>query len=436
MIRVVRLRQIADRMHHSLSFIPTMYVLGAIVLVQGLLWIDRLLSDRLVPDWFETTVDSARAVFAAIAGGLITSTTLLLSMMLVAIQLASSQFSPRTLRNWLGNRNVQNAVGFVLGTTVFCLLALRSARSFDEDENAVVPHLTVLVAVALGVMSLVAVVRTVDHITHTMRVGSIAGRVTTETISVVERVYLSDSGPLDVGVESGTLRPDGSIAVPRGATAIEAPSAGWIQQIDDDAVIASLPEHSTGYLTATVGSFVTASSPIMWIAPAPVDPDACRAAVLDAVAVGDSRTMQQDIEFGIIQLTDIAVRALSPGINDPSTASDVIVHLGNVMATVWEHPALTTTLRSESRTLVRHRPAHAALLDRAFAPIIHYGRSDRQVIETLKGVLGLLRSEIDRRDLPGPIEPIETMLAELERSSRPVSSTDRRRQSADVASET
>jgi uncharacterized membrane protein len=181
-IRVVRLRQIADRIGHSLSAIPTMYVLGAIALVQASLWIDRVLSGQLLPDWLETTVESARAVFAAIAGGLITSTTLLLSMTLVAVQLASSQFSPRTLRNWLGNRNVQNAVGFVLGATVFCLLALRSTRDFEEDETPVIPHVTVLVAVALGVLSLVAVVRTVDHISQTMRVGSIAERVTSETI--------------------------------------------------------------------------------------------------------------------------------------------------------------------------------------------------------------------------------------------------------------
>ncbi len=414
MIRAVRLRQIADRMRHSLSFIPTVYVLVSIVLVQGSLWIDRMLSDQLLPNWFETTVESARAVFAAIAGGLITSTTLLLSMMLVAVQLASSQFSPRTLRNWLGNRNVQNAVGFVLGTTVFCLLALRSARSFDEDETAVVPHLTVLIAVALGVLSLVAVVRTVDHITHTMRVGSIAERVTTETVEVVQRVFRHEPRPIDVGVESGALRTDGTIALPQAAMALETERAGWVQQVDDDAVIASLPEHSTGYLTATVGSFVTASSPIMWVAPAPDDPDRCRTSMLDAVAVGDSRTMQQDVEFGIIQLTDIAVRALSPGINDPSTASDVIVHLGDVMTTLWEQPALDTTLRSGSRTLVRHRPTHAALLDRAFSPIIHYGSSDRQVVVALKAVLGLLRSEVDRRNLPGPIEPIETMLAELD----------------------
>ncbi len=411
----VRLRQVADRMSHRLSFIPTLYVFGAILLAQAFLWLDSQLSAEAVPLWLETTVGSARAVFAAIAGGLITSTTLLLSMMLVAVQLASSQFSPRTLRNWLGNRSVQNAVGFVLGTTVFCLLALRSARSFGEADDAVVPHVTVIVAVALGVLSLVAVVRTVDHITQTMRVGSIAQRVTNETIAVVERVYRTDAGPIHVGVESGALAPDGSIDVPIGATALEAPSAGWVQQIDHDAVLASLPEHSTGYLTATVGSFVTASSPVMWVAPALDETDACRTAMLDAIAVGDSRTMQQDIEFGVIQLTDIAVRALSPGVNDPTTATDISVHLGNVMATLWEHPALTTTLRSGSRTLVRHRPTHAALLDRAFSPIIHYGSADRQVVTGLQEVLGLLRAEIDRRDLPGPVEPVDALLAELDR---------------------
>jgi uncharacterized membrane protein len=412
-IATVRLRQIADRAQHSLSFVPTLYVLGSVVLVQAFLWIDRQLSDESLPLMLETTVDSARAVFGSIAGGLITSTTLLLSLMLVAVQLASSQFSPRTLRNWLGNRTVQHAVGFVLGTTVFCLLALRSARSFGEDEDAVVPHVTVLVAVALGVFSLIAVVRAVDHITHSLQVGSVAARVATETIEVIERVFRLDSGPIQVGVESGALRDDGSIDVPAGATALEAPAAGWVQQVDDDAVLASLPEHRTGYLSATVGSFVTAASPVMWVAPAPDDPDSCRSELLEAIAIGDSRTMQQDVEFGIIQLTDIAVRALSPGVNDPTTASDVLVHLGNVMTRLWEHPELSTTRRSGSRTLVRNRPHHAALLDRAFSPIIHYGEDDRQVMETLAAVVGLLRAEVERRALPGPLQPLDDLLDRL-----------------------
>ena len=409
----VRLRQLADRMRHSLSFIPTLYVIGSVILVQGLLWIDAQLTDQSLPVVLETTVESARSVFGAIAGGLITSITLVLSMMLVAVQLASSQFSPRTLRNWLGNRTVQHAVGFVLGTTVFCLLALRSTRSFGEDEDAVVPHLTVMVAVALGVLSLVAVVHTVDHITHSLQVGSIADRVATETIDVIERVYRNEPTSIQVGVESGALRADGTIEVPIGAAALEASDSGWVQQIDDDMVFNSIPEHSTGYLTAAVGSFVTNRSPIMWIAPAPTDAVSCRDALLQAIAVGDSRTMQQDIEFGIIQLTDIAVRALSPGVNDPSTATDVIVHLGNVMTALWERPALSTTHRSGTRTLVRVRPTHAALLDRAFTPIIHYGSTDRQVTIALQRVIDLLRSEVVRRDLPGPIEPLDDILAAL-----------------------
>lgn len=114
---MVRLRQIADRIRHQLSFIPMLYVGAAIVLLQAVLLLDRALNDQALPSWLETTVEGARAVFSAMAGGLITSITLLLSMMLVAVQLASTQFSPRTLRDWLGNRTLQHALGLVMRTT-------------------------------------------------------------------------------------------------------------------------------------------------------------------------------------------------------------------------------------------------------------------------------------------------------------------------------
>lgn len=413
MIGNIQLRQFADRMRHSLTFIPSLYVVGSTVVVFVMLGIDRRLDDESLPVLLETTVDSARSVFAAIAGGLITSITLVLSMMLVAVQLASSQFSPRTLRNWLGNRTIQHAVGFVLGSTVFCLLALRSTRSFGEQDDAVVPHLTVLVAVAVAVMSLVAVVRTVDHIAHSLQVGTIAQRVASETIGVIERVYLTEPDTIRVGVESGAVQANGSISIPIGATAIETSTAGWVQQVDVDVVLASLPERSTAYLTADVGSFVIDRSPIVWVAPPPADTATCRTSMLEAFAFGDTRTMQQDVEFGIIQLTDIAVRALSPGVNDPSTAIDVIAHLGNVMATLWERQELSTTHRSGSRTVVQRRPTHSELLDRAFSPIIHYGSSDRQVVIAMRQTLALLRSEVDRRNLPGPVEPLDDKLAEL-----------------------
>ena len=415
MIGLVRARQFVDQLRHRLSFVPMLYVLGATAFAGVLLSIDRALTDQDLPDIFETTVDSARSVFAAIAGGLITSITLLLSMMLITVQLASSQFSPRTLREWLANRTLQHTIGFVLGTTVFCLLALRSTRSLDDADTAIVPHITVVVAVALGVLSLVAVVHAVDRVTHSLRIESVAVRLARDTIGVIERVFGPDeASPLPVGPASGALRADGSLDVPIGALAIESPVSGWVQQVDARRLLDALPEGSTGYLVTPTGSFVNAHSPVMWVAPAPRDAGPVRSVMLDAIAVGPSRTMQQDVEFGMIQLTDIAVRALSPGVNDPGTACDIIVYLGNVMSELWAYPPLDTTRHSPSATVVSRQPTHGELLDRAFHPIVHYGSTDREVVHTLRRVVGLLRAEVRRRDLPGPIEPIERLARSLD----------------------
>lgn len=414
----VRLRQLADALGHRLSFIPILYVVGALVLVTSVLWIDSEVTsaDRL-PTVLQTTVDSARSVFSAMAGGLITSITLLLSMMLITVQLASGQFSPRTLRDWLGNRTLQHAIGLVLGTTVFCLLALRSTRDVSEDDVGLVPHLTVLVAVVLGVASLIAVVRSVDHVTHSVQVESVADRVSSDTIDLVERAASQRDGPLlDVVPPSGAVTPSGEIDPPSAAEPLEAPRAGWVQQIDFDTIFDALPASTTAYITAPVGRYIVAGAPLVWLSPSPPDGHRCRTDLLEAFAIGESRTMQQDVEFGIVQLTDIAVRALSPGVNDPSTACEVIVHLGSVVLRIWEHPQAPTTVRRDGRVVVLAAPSHEALLRRGFVPILRYSDGDPQVIDQLRSTVGLLRAETARRGLPGPLDPLDDLLVELDAS--------------------
>ena len=410
---IVRLRQIADRIRHRLSFVPMLYVIAAIVLVQMVLLLDGTLNDKVLPSWLETTVDSARSVFSAMAGGLITSITLLLSMMLVAVQLASTQFSPRTLRDWLGNRTLQHAIGLVLGTTVFCLLALRSTRDFEEDGDAIVPHVTVLVAVALGVLSLVAVVRAVDHLTQSVRVGSVADRVAAETIGVVDRVDGSVPGGQAPEVVPGT-GPDVQrvVDIPPDAVAVEAPHAGWIQQIDTEALLAAVPEASTAIVAVSIGSFVPEGAPLVWIDRSPPD-GAARSHILQAFAIGDGRTMQQDVEFGLVQLTDIAVRALSSGVNDPTTACDVIVHIGDVLLSIWARSEPASTRTHDGRTVVLVRTTHVAYLDRALGPIRRYGRDDPEVMTTLLRTISAVRSETLRRGLPGPIGPLDVAIADV-----------------------
>lgn len=409
-VGLVRARQFLDGLRHSLSFVPGLYVIGAIVVVQITLFIDRQIGDDTLPVILTTTVDSSRAVLGALAGGLITSITLLLSMMLITIQLASAQFSPRTLRDWLGNRLMQHTVGLALGTTVFSLLALRAARTFGEgtDSTDITPHVSVLVALALGVVALFGVVRSVDHVTHSVRIGSVSRRIANETITVVEARDELDAGQRPATTPALGVEADALADVPESAGPVESSHAGWIQQIDEDAILAALPAGSTGYVHAQLGAFVPRSAPLIWVDPAP-DDDVC-AQLRDAFATGDSRTMQQDVSFGLVQLTDIAVRALSPGVNDPSTATDIIVQLGNVMLSIWSQGETASERVDDDRTLVWHRVAHAEHLRRAFDPIRRYGASDPHVMTSLVRELRMLRSEARRRDLPGPTEPIDQMI--------------------------
>jgi uncharacterized membrane protein len=418
LIGAVRLRQLVDRVRHRLSFIPMLYVVAAIVSVQLLLLVDRSLNDQQLPTWLETTVDSARSVFSAMAGGLITSITLLLSMMLVAVQLASSQFSPRTLRDWLGNRTLQHAIGIVLGTTVFCLLALRSTRDFADDNSPIVPHVTVLVAVALGVISLVAVVRAVDHLTHSVRVGSVAERVAAETIGVLER---SDSIPAGQTPEllpsSEPTHLGDRLEIPVGAAPLETARSGWIQQIDEQAILDALPDDSTGYVAVSIGGFVPANAPLIWIDGTSELEESTTTRLRDSFAVGDGRTLQQDVEFGLVQLTDIAVRALSPGVNDPTTASDILVHIGNVMLAIWERDIPPTRRDDGGRSVVVVRPSHAAYLERSIGPIRRYGAQDPEVMTSIVHTLGLVRSEVVRRQLPGPVGPLDEAIGSTARNA-------------------
>jgi uncharacterized membrane protein len=413
------LRQILDRVAHRLLFVPIVFVVASVVLTQAMLWIDAGLGDEAIPRVLETTVEGGRATLSTIAGGLIASITLLLSLTLVAVQLGNTQFSPRTLRDWIGNRTQQVTIGVALGTTVYCLLALRRTRAFDEGDLAP-PHLTVLLSVALGVLTLILVVRSVDHLADSLRVGSLAGRLTRETIALVEAEFEMPDRPSPAAAPAAPGGLPHRLDRPSAAAAIEADRSGWVQQVDESAVVEAVPDGHTIELTTALGAYVAAGTPLAWVwsdrdghegRPEVEDSEAMASGVRGAVAVGDTRTMQQDVGFGILQLVDIALRALSPGVNDPATANDVIAHLGEVMLAIWDRPAAERRRTIDGRTLITAQLDHAGHLASAFDQIRRYGAADVEVATTLVRTLLLIRSEALRRRMCGPTEPIEDMLA-------------------------
>ena len=132
--------------------------------------------------------------------------------------------------------------------------------------------------------------------------------------------------------------------------------------------------------------------------------------------------MQQDVGFGLVQLTDIAVRALSPGVNDPSTAIDVIAQLSDVLLGLWSRAPVATTCSTDDRTVVRYNVSHGEHLDRIVRSICRYGSEDNDVLDALQNTLLSIRNEVLRRGLPGPLEPLDhalgTVQAEIARTQR------------------
>lgn len=424
---MVRVRQLIDEFTHRIQFVPILGMVTAIVLSQATLAVDRQLAASDLPRIVTTTVDGGRVILSSIAGGLIASVVLLLSMMLVAVQLASSQFSPRTVRNLIGDRSLQVAIGLVLGAAVFCLLVLRETRALEEGEE-LIPHLSVVVGVLFGLGSLVAVVRSVDRVTNRLRVGIVARELLDQTVSIIEET--SGTPPLHSPRLAPAQRPtegEQTVEPPEQAIAIESDQTGWIQQVDTHAVLEAIPEGSTVYLVVPVGAFVQRSTPLAWVWPGPI-PDETPVDVRRCVAVGDSRTMQEDVGFGILQMVDIALRALSPGVNDPNTAADLVVHLGAVMMEIWERPEAASRLSKGGRTLITNQLNHAAYLRAAFDPIRRHGASEPLAMEAMIRTLTALLAEIERRNLPGPAEPILAVLEEtadaIEASS--LANTDKR----------
>jgi len=406
---MIRLRQLLDQIRHRLLVVPLGFVVLSLLVSQAMLRLDRSVDDDSIPTLLLTTVDSGRSILTAIAGGLISSITLLLSMMLVAVQLASSQFSPRTVRNWLGDRTQQAAIGLVLGTAVYCLLILRETRALGEGD-ALVPHLSVVVALILNDLSLVAVVRSVDHLTNQLRIGSIASGIMDQTLTVIaqEDKLRNPENPA-VTPAGRPASPERLVDPPAGATAVTAPVSGWVQQIDQEALFECVPAGATAYIQASLGSFVMANTPVVWVWDAPLS-DESTETIRAAIAIGDARTMQQDIGFGIMQMVDIALRALSPGVNDPNTANDMIMHLGVVMLSIWDTPVGATVRDEDGRSLIRHDLDHADYLHAAFDQIRRYGASDPEVSATIIRALATLHAETTRRSLQGPLGPIEELV--------------------------
>ena len=311
----------------------------------------------------------ALSILSGIASSIMTVVSIVFAILLMTLTLASTQFSPRILVGFVRDRTTQWTLGIFLGTFSYCMAALPSVRSLPKPY---VPVLTVLIAMVLALVCVGWLIFIINHISRSISVNHIVDRIAGEALLVIDELMPYPRGSYE-GSEQATPPHQGKERV------IVSRKSGYVRFVD----VAFLVECAKTFgvqitLDRRVGHFVPAGAPLLRLVDAGRVTPEREARLLTAIDIGPTRTLQQDVEFGVIQIVDIALRAISPAVNDPTTAINCIDQLGRIMIVWTTRAAPPSCLYAPPYVLRVVVPwiSYEGLLDTAFEQIRHYAKSD------------------------------------------------------------
>lgn len=328
---IPKLRHWWQEMRASFWFVPALIVLGAVGFATGLIALDANLElhfDKKWPLLFGAGAAGSRGLLTAVASSMITVAGVVFSITIVALSLTSSQYTSRVLRNFMGDRINQVVLGVFVGIFAYCLVVLRTIRG--GDEGAFVPSLAVLGGLALAFVGIAFLIYFIHHISLSIQASSIVAAAAEETITAIDHLF-----PRELGENYGEDS-DGTTAgafAEQTWTAVVALKTGYIESVDGDAILALAAKHETILrMECGIGEFVAEGLPLVSVAGS-VALDEEMATELNGVyVIGRQRTVHQDAGFGIRQIVDMAMKALSPGVNDTTTAVMCVDYLGAILA--------------------------------------------------------------------------------------------------------
>ncbi|MFZ7126157.1 MAG: DUF2254 domain-containing protein [Desulfobacterales bacterium] len=389
----------------SFWFVPSLMVCGAVVLAAGCLHLDeRYPIQTGIGEWwaFQGGLDGARAILSTIASSMITVAGVVFSITIVVLSLASSQFGPRLIRNFMNDRSSQVVLGTFISAYVYCLLVLRSFGA--EPEEAFARFFSINVSFLLALAGIGVLIFFIHRISSSIQANNVVARVCGQLDEAILRLYPEEMGEGDGDVEDGPPVPDPSEW--KEALVVEARSSGYVQRIDVEGLMELAGANDLVVsLSARPGDFVTKGGEL-----AKVDGDGSTAeevkkAFSGSFILGPERTTEQDVEYAVSQLVEIAVRALSPGVNDPFTAITCIDWIGVALSTIAgrKFPA-STRLDDEGRLRVIARVfTFGGLADASLNQIRQNAAAIPAVsihmLDMLTSIGGGLRRSSDRGDL-------------------------------------
>lgn len=412
-------------------FVPGLMVVLAGLLAGVALSLDSSMGDRELPGWvYAGGEEGARALLSTVAGSMVTVAGLGFSITIVALVLASTQFGPRLLTLFMRDTISQVTLGTFVGTFLYCILVLRSIRG-ETEGGPFVPQLAVTGAIGLTLVSVAALVYFFHHVAMLIQAPKVAAAVARDLDRAIDHLYpsrLGQPGP----------KPDAD-EIPDPASDAVLPSArsGYVQVVEDGALLQLAVAHDLCIrLMTRPGLFVVQGNPLLAIQPA-IDPAASLAEQLrSTVIIGDVRTAEDDIEFSIRQLVEVALRALSPAINDPFTAMAAIDWLGAALARLAreEFPSPYRYDQAGRLRIVANVSTFGGIAHTIFSRIRHYGGSSPVVLNRLLEAVAAfgphVRIEADRQLVLDETESVLRMGRELISSEADLTELERRHRAA------
>ncbi|MGV8965553.1 MAG: DUF2254 domain-containing protein [Cellulomonas sp.] len=365
------------RLRERFWFVPAVMCLFAVVLAEALISLDRHTADRSLPGlagtlFYQVGESGSRDILAVIATSSLGVAGTTFSITIAVLALTSSSYGPRLVRNFMADRGNQIVLGVYVATFLYSLLVLRAIRTIGDPQatnpDIFVPHLAVNAAVLLGVANVGVLVYFIHHISDSIQVSTLSGRVRADLLHTIDRLYPATVGDGPAPAATGPRQPGPDVPVlpvnlDSSGERVLAERAGYVQFINGERLFDLAVEHDVLLaLQIQPGEFVLEQTTLArvhrrgagdldWL-------DDARSAVQIAAA----RTPYQDIEFAVQQLTEMAVRALSPGTNDPYTAVNALDDLSVGLAALAARDVPAPTRIDDDGVARVHAP-HPGVLD-------------------------------------------------------------------------
>lgn len=388
-----------DSYRTSLWFIPSLLIGLAAVLGFALPEVDSSISSDL-PDWLKTSGSTARSMLGALTSAMFATAGIVFSATAVTLSITASQLGPRLLRSFMGQPIAQLTVGCCLATCVFSILLMRKVD--DYDGEVFVPHLSVIVATAMALGTLCVVVYFIHYVAQSIQPSNVVATVAKELEQTIERLFPERIGEGGNGGTHSLSEQDAESFL--NGEPVRATGVGYVVAVDGAGLLkAASASNAAIYLNVRPGDFVARDAAIAFIKQddgKAKKPNGLHQAVAKSILLENRRTPRQDVECAVNDLVEIAVRALSPGINDPFTALVCVDRLGAAVAHLAQR-GVPSPLRFDDdeqlRVVARPYTFHS-VINAAFDQIRQYGASSAAVSARLMEALLLVAKSTDRRE--------------------------------------